>query len=102
MIIKKVLDGFYINGSSCKFGICYLEDGYIFYIGYLNNNKRNGFGSYKQKPNEKRIGNWENDKGNGYYLVFNSNGSSYRGFAKDGEFEGYGIYKWNNGKSKYY
>ena len=90
-------EGFYINGIPSKFSISYLEDGFIFYIGYLDNGKRDGFGSYKDKPNEKKIGFWKNDKANGYYSIFNSDGSWYRGYVKDGEFEGYGIYKWNNG-----
>ena len=45
-----------------KFGICYLKDGFIYYMGYLENDKRNGFGIYKDKPNTKLIGYWKNDQ----------------------------------------
>ena len=35
----------------------------------------------------KKIRIWKNDKTNGYYLIINSNGSCYKGFAKDDAFE---------------
>ena len=90
--------GLHENGSGNGFGACYFSDGYRFYIGFLTHGKKNGFGVYQEKPNFKKIGFWKNDKiENGYYVHFNSNGSSYRGFVKNGKFDGFGIYKSNNG-----
>ena len=92
-------EGFYKNGNASGFGVCYLQDGYRFYIGYLDNGERNGFGIYKDKPNLKMIGYWKDDQiFNGHYVRFNSDGSSYKGFAKNGKFYGYGIYKFYDGE----
>ncbi len=96
---NKKYDGFWKNGKSTGFGICYFPDGFIFYIGYLNNDNRDGFGIYQDKPNLKMIGYWKDEQiGNGHYIRFNTDGSSYRGFAKNGKFYGYGIYKWDDGE----
>ena len=96
---NKSYDGFWKNEKSSGFGVCYLRDGFLFYIGYLKNNHRHGFGVYKDKPNLKMIGNWnDNQIGNGPYYRFNTDGSSYRGYARNGKFYGYGIYKWSDGE----
>ena len=72
---------------------------FIFYIGYLKNNHRHGFGVYKDKPTLKMFGNRnDNQIGIRYYINFNIDGSSYSVFDRNRKFYGYRIYKWNDGE----
>ena len=69
--MEKYLIKIWKNEKVSVFGVCYLQDGYRFYIGYLDNHKRNSFGIYKEKPNIKMIGYWKDDQMNGHYVLFN-------------------------------
>jgi hypothetical protein len=58
-----------------------------YYEGYVNQGKRNGQGIYSFYSEEGRInliGNWENDRMNGFFTLINSLDEIYYGIYKDG------------------
>ena len=58
---------------------------------------RHGRGLFIWEDNEYYLGYWENDKREGEGTTNYSNGDIYKGNYKSGKKEGKGIYTWNNG-----
>lgn len=68
------------------------------YEGYLEKDKKNGFGTYVFKNGEEYIGNWSNDKMNGFGVYTFKNGDLYEGNWLDNNMSGEGKYVFKNGK----
>ena len=60
------------------------------YLGYMNNDIFEGFGSQIWSNGETYVGNWENDMANGYGTYSWSDGAQYVGNLENGMKHGYG------------
>lgn len=80
------------NGKRKKYPILIQDD--FSYEGEWKNGKRDGIGILIKKDMAKYIGEFIEDKANGYGILLSQNGDEfeYKGYWKDSKAHGYGIY----------
>ena len=81
------------NGKRKKYPIIIQDD--FSYEGEWKNGKRDGIGVLIKKDEAKLIGEFIEDKPNGFGILLDENGDGfeYKGYWKDSKAHGYGIYK---------
>jgi len=91
-----VLCGTLEEGTMVWFEKCY--DGVESkYVGYIENRKPNGQGTYIFHDGRKYVGGWKDGKEHGQGTFTFSDGRKYEGEFKDGKINGQGTYTWSNG-----
>ena len=94
------LFGDWVNGACTGNGILKLKDKFT-YEGQFTNNKKNGYGIETYPNGAKYEGNFIDNKkcGKGKYIL--NNGESYEGSFLNDLYDGEGIYKWSNEGREY-
>ena len=100
-MVKKKLEGFFINDKIEGDGYSYSEDGSYFF-GHFTNGKKNGFGKeFYNNDGIKYEGNFIDDLYEGIGTFINEEGLIYIGPFKNGKKNGRGIIKEQNGNKQY-
>lgn len=69
------------------------------YIGQIENNIKNGFGTIEFANGTKYVGNWANDRMNGEGTYYVSAKEKYKGHFREGMYDGYGTYYYDDGST---
>lgn len=67
------------------------------YIGYMKNDQKNGYGTFRYRGGDRYEGQWKDDKKNGKGTCCYINGDCYKGEWKNDRREGFGVCYYANG-----
>ena len=72
-----------------------------YYVGQIQSNTENGYGTYYWNDGERYEGEWVDSKITGYGTYYWNDGDRYEGEFVDGKRTGYGTFYWNSSGNRY-